>query len=78
MQRIIWKLQDLIDLALDRLSPGLRWKIIDFLMQHELIDVCRVNGYFWSQNIGDDSLFDLGSCSWCRENPESYCGRSRR
>jgi len=77
IEKLMWKLQDIIDVALDRLNGEQRWKIIDFLMMHDIIDVCRVNGYFWATCIGDDSLFDLGSCSWCRDSPYCYCGKER-
>jgi hypothetical protein len=75
--RLVWKGMDLVDFALDHLSKDRRWEIVDFLMRHDLMDICRVSGYLWSQNIGEDSLFDLSSCHHCSTDPYCYCGKER-
>ena len=59
MRRILWASQDLIDWALNHLNEERRWSIIGFLMDHGLLDCCRVQAYFWATCIGDDSIFDL-------------------
>lgn len=77
MRRILWKFQDLMDAALNQFGEEQRWKIIDFLMVHGLIDCCRVDGYFWATCIGDNSIFDLSTCSGCFNSEYCYCGKER-
>jgi len=75
MRRLLWAVQDLVDAALDGLNEERRWRIIDFLMSHDLLGCCRVDGYFWATCIGDSSIFDLGACSGCFDSPYCYCGK---
>ena len=75
MRQLRWAIQDIIDGRLDMLNEKRRWQIIDFLMIHDLIGCCRVNGYFWATGVGDSSIFDLGTCSGCCDSPYCYCGK---
>jgi len=77
IEKFWWKLQDLIDAVLDRMNEDRRWKIIDYLMQKNILKCCRVDGYFWSECIGDSSIFDLGTCSGCFDSPYCYCGKEK-
>jgi hypothetical protein len=77
MRRLLWKVQDLIDAALNWLNEARRWRIIDFLMYHKIIMCCRVDGYFWAARIQDGSIFDLGTCTNCAGSSYCYCGKER-
>jgi len=76
MKRLLWAAQDAMDAILDRLSSERRWKIIDFLMRHDLINCCRSDAYFWSIDQGD-SIFELSDCNFCDGAAYCYCGKER-
>jgi hypothetical protein len=78
MRRLLWKAQDLIDAALDRLNDEQRWKIIDFLMEHHIKNPCITSAACWSMWPGENSFFEISECNFCGTNPLGcYCGKER-
>ena len=72
--RIRWKIDDLIDVILDKLSPDKRWAFIEFCMSHKLLNPCRADAYFWSEQPREQSIFELGQCNFCSGQEYTYCG----
>jgi hypothetical protein len=78
MRRLLWKIQEFIDAALDRLNDEQRWKIINFLMDHHIKNSCITSAVAWSMWPGENSFFDISKCNLCGSNPLGcYCGRER-
>lgn len=76
MRRLLWKAQDLIDAALDRLNEDHRWQIVDLLMAYGLSKKCRASAYSWAY-LNRDSFFEVSDCNLCQTQPYTYCRRPR-